>query len=177
MPAIDTEGESMLTRHVRLVLVALAFLVIACEPKDRRPGLWLSGEVVEEPVADWTFVNSVPEIFLETKTWYGIPHSVTVASVGIGDRLYVPSVYRERGVFPDERAWNRNVVRDPRVRLEIGDRIYERKAVLVEDAAEWQAVLEAFAAKSPFWAELAAQPEDTRPKLYFLRMEPREAAS
>jgi hypothetical protein len=60
------------------------------------------------------------------------------------------------------------------VRVEIGDRIYEREAVLVEDPAEWQAVFDAFAQKSPFWADLAAQPEDTRPKLYFLRMDPRE---
>jgi hypothetical protein len=85
----------------------------------------------------------------------------------------VPSVYRNRGNFPDERAWNRNVVRDPRVRLKIAGRIYERKAVLVEDPAEWQSVLDAFVRKSPFWKDLAAKPEAERPKLYFLRMDPR----
>ena len=160
-----------------LTLVCVALLATACDPKDRRPGTWLSGEVVTEPVTDWTFVNTVPEIFVETRTWYGIPHSVTVVGVGIGDRLYVPSVYRERGEFPSERHWNQNVVRDPRVRVEIDDRLYERKAVLVTDPAEWQAVFDAFAAKSPFWADMAKQPEDQRPKLYFLRMEPREEAS
>jgi hypothetical protein len=159
-----------------LTLVCVALLTTACDPKDRRPGTWLSGEVVTEPVSDWTFVNAVPEIFVETHTWYGIPHSVTVVGVGIGDRLYVPSVYRERGEFPTERRWNQNVVRDPRVRVEIDDRLYERKAVLVTDPAEWQAVFDAFAAKSPFWADMAKQPEDQRPKLYFLRMEPREEA-
>jgi hypothetical protein len=162
--------------QVRIALAALALLVLACEPKDRRPGLWLSGEVVQEPVPDWSFANAEREIFLETNTAYGIPHSVTVVCVGIGDRLYVPSVYRERGTFPDERLWHRNIVRDPRVRLKIGGRIYERKAVLVEDPAEWQAVLEALAAKSPSWAERVAQPEAQRPKLYFLRMDPRPQA-
>ena len=169
----------MATACPRLALGALVLLVplgLACQPKDRRPGLWLSGEVVEGPVTDWTFVNALPEIFVETKTWYGVPHSVTVVAAGIGDRLYVPSVYRGRGEFPSERTWNRNVVRDPRVRVGIDGRIYERRAVLVEDPAEWQAVLEAFAAKSPFWAEMAAQPEATRPKLYFLRMDPRDEA-
>jgi hypothetical protein len=165
----------MTHRHVRLTLVALVLVALACEPKDRRPGTWLSGEVVREPVADWSFANAVPEIFLETRTWYGIPHSVTVVCVGIGHRLYVPSVYRDRSEFPDERAWNRNVVRDPRVRLRIGEKLYERKAVLVQDPTERQEVLEAFAAKSPFWRDLAAQPEAQRPKLYFLRMEPRDA--
>ena len=166
----------MATSSFRLTLVCVALAGLACDPQDRRPGLWLTGEVVEEPVTDWTFVNTVPEIFVETSTWYRIPHSVTVVGVGIGDRLYVPSVYRERGEFPDERYWNQNVVADPRVRLEISERIYERKAVLVEDPAEWQAVFDAFAAKSPFWADMAAQPEDTRPKLYFLRMDPRDEA-
>jgi hypothetical protein len=153
-------------------LVLCALLCSACDPKDRRPGLWLSGELVTEPVADWSFTDAVPEIFLETRTWWGIAHSVTVVCVAVGDRLYVPSVYRERGEFPDERLWNRNVVRDPRVRLEIGGRIYERKAVLVEDPAEWQAVLDAFARKSPFWKDLAGRPEAERPRLYFLRMDP-----
>ena len=63
------------------------------------------------------------------------------------------------------------------MRLKIGDRIYERKAVLVEDSAEWQTVLDAFVQKSPFWRDLAAQPEAERPKLYFLRMDPPEEAS
>ena len=162
--------------RIRPALLSLALLLAACEPHDRRPGLWLSGDVVKEPVSDWSFTDAVPEIFLETRTWYGIPHSVTVVCVGVGDKLYVPSVYRERGDFPDERLWNRNVVRDPRVRLKIGEKIYERQAALVEDAAEWQAVLDAFAKKSPFWKDLAAQPEAERPKLYFLRMDPREEA-
>jgi hypothetical protein len=127
-----------------------------------------------EPVSDFSFVEGVPEIFLETRTWYGVPHSVTVVCVAVGGRLYVPSVYRERGEFPDERFWHRNVARDPRVRLEIAGRIYEREAVLVRDPAEWSAVLDAFARSSPFWKRLAEQPEAERPKLYFLRMDPRE---
>lgn len=159
-----------------LPLLLVAALCVACEPVDRRPGLWLSGDVVAEPVSDWSFTDAVFEILLETRTWYGIPHSVTVVCVAIGDRLYVPSVYRERGEFPDERLWNRNVVRDPRVRLKIDGRIYERKAVRVEDPAEWRAVLDAFARKSPFWEQLAEQPESERPKLYFLRMDPRDEA-
>jgi hypothetical protein len=165
-----------MANRVRSALVLVALLCAACEPQDRRPGMWLSGEVVKEPVSDWSFTDALREIFLETRTWYGIPHSVTVVCVGLGDRLYVPSVYRERGEFPDERRWNQNVVRDPRVRLKIGEQIFERNAVLVEDPAEWQEVLDAFSRKSPFWKELAAQPEAQRPKLYFLRMDPREEA-
>ena len=96
----------MATR-IRPALFLLALLLLACEPKDRRPGLWLSGEVVKEPVLDWSFTDTVPEIFLETRTAYGIPHSVTVVCVGVGDKLYVPSVYRERGDFPMSAAGTR----------------------------------------------------------------------
>ncbi len=66
------------------ILALVAAFLAACAPQDRRPGLWLAGEVVREPVTDWSFTDAVPEIFLETRTWYGIPHSVTVVCVGIG---------------------------------------------------------------------------------------------
>ena len=48
------------------------------------PGLWLTGEVVSEPVSDWDWVLDVAHpvrgntIMLETRTWYGIPYSVTI---------------------------------------------------------------------------------------------------
>ncbi len=164
--------------QLRLSLLFFSlFLLAACDPKDRRPGLWLSGELAAEPVTDWSFADEVPEIFVETRTWYRIPHSVTTVCVAHNGTLYVPSVYFEGGEFPDARFWNRNVVRDPRVRLKIGERIFERQAVLVEDSAEWNDVLAAFGRKMPFWSELAAKPESERPKIIFLRMDPREDAA
>ena len=60
-----------------------------------RPGLWLTGEVVREVITDWDFVNHLddPErrdtVMLETRTWYGIPHSVTIGIVGRGGKLYI----------------------------------------------------------------------------------------
>jgi hypothetical protein len=150
--------------------------LVACEPKDRRPGLWLSGEVVAEAPADWAFTAEHPEIFVETRTWYGVPHSVTTVCASYEGRLYVPSLYREGGEFPDARFWNRNVARDPRVRLGIGGRLHERRAVLVTDPAERAGALAAFAAKYPFWQQLLAQPEAERPTIILLRMDPPEAA-
>jgi hypothetical protein len=159
------------------VWAGLAILtLVACQPKDRRPGLWLSGDVETAPVSDWSFVGEHREIFVETRTWYGIPHSVTTVVVAHNGTLYVPSVYFEGGEFPEARFWNRNVARDPRVRLKIGERIFERRAVLVEDEAEWKGVFAAFAQKMPFWSELAAKPETERPTIIFLRMDPREGA-
>ena len=146
----------------------------ACAPQDRRPGTWLSGERVEGPIEDWAFAAEHREILVETRTWYGIPHSVTTTFVALDGTLYVPSVYYGGGQFPDERFWNRNVVRDPRVRLKIGDRLFERRAALVTDAAERQAVFEAFARKLSFWKDLLEKPASERPTLIFLRMDPPE---
>lgn len=162
---------------LRALAIGFALLpLLACEPKDRRPGLWLSGEVETAPQTDWSFVDAHREIFVETRTWYGIPHSVTTVVVAHNGTLYVPSVYLEGGDYPDARFWNRNVARDPRVRLKIGDRIFERQAVLVEDPVEWNEVLAAFARKMPFWKKLADTPESERPKIVFLRMDPRTGA-
>ena len=46
-------------------------------------------------VTNWDFVNNLdnPErrdtVMLETRRWYGIPHSVTIGIVGRGDKLYI----------------------------------------------------------------------------------------
>jgi hypothetical protein len=38
--------------QLRLSLLFVSvFLLAACEPKDRRPGLWLSGELAADPPA------------------------------------------------------------------------------------------------------------------------------
>jgi hypothetical protein len=167
-------AEYPTVRALRTAVATLALLAAAgCEPQDRRPGLWLSGEVASEPVADWAWSDAHSEIFLETRTWYGVPHSVTVVCAADGARLYVPSLYRDGGGWPDAKYWNRNVARDPNVRLGIGDRLYERKAVLVTDEAERDRALAAFARKYPFWAELAAKPHAERLPFAIVRMDPR----
>jgi len=110
-----------------------------------RPGLWLTGEVVTTPVTNWDWVNKIHDpvrkntIMIETRTWYGIPHSVTTGIVGRGDKLYVhghQDEARMAKVFPYDKAWTANVARDPRVRMKIGGKLYEMTLVLIADRAE-----------------------------------------
>ena len=114
------------------------------------PGLWLSGEVVKEPIDNWDWVLDVshPErgntIMLETQTWYGIPYSVTILPTPRGDKMYIGGSARDARlarVFPDYKQWWANVENDPRVRLKIDGKIYEMTAALVHDHVEFAEVL------------------------------------
>jgi hypothetical protein len=114
------------------------------------PGLWLSGEVVREPVTDWSWVSDVSHpqrgntIMLETRTWYGIPYSVTILPTPRGDKLYIGGSARDARLereFPNYKQWWANVERDPRVRLKIDGEIYEMTAALVSDPAELAEIL------------------------------------
>jgi hypothetical protein len=154
-----------------LAALLLVFASGCLDPKDRRPGLRLDGDVVEETISDWSFSDAFPEIYLETKTWYGVPHSVTTVCAGIDEKLYVPSLYYEGGEWPD-KYWNANADSDPRVRLEIGGKIYPREAVVVTDPDEFEAALAALAVKYPFWQDLLSKPESERPDMAIIRMDP-----
>ena len=131
--------------------------------RSARPGLWLKGEVVREEVTNWDWVNQFSDAFaengteLETRTWYGIPHSVTVLLVPRGEELYLMSsaqTFRLDREFPYGKAWWRNVERDPRVRLKIGGKIYEMTVALVRDRAE---VARLRGGRNPIVKEMDAQ--------------------
>jgi hypothetical protein len=160
--------------QVGLAALLVVFAFGCMDPKDRRPGLSLSGEVVNDPINDWSFADEIQQIYLETQTWYLIPHSVTTVCAGLGEKLYVPSIYYGGGQWPD-KYWNSNVSSDPQVRLEMDGKIYEREAVVVEDPAEFQTALQALAAKYPFWQEVLAKPESERPDMSLVRMDPRSS--
>ncbi|MDE3109970.1 MAG: hypothetical protein KGL02_08520 [Acidobacteriota bacterium] len=109
-----------------------------------RPGLWLKGPVVNTPVIDWSFVNeqkhpgqSLNTILVETRTPYFIPHSVRVMPQVVDGRLYIRSHQsRMDRKFPDDKSWTANAIRDPRVRLKIGGKLYRATLVLVADRAQ-----------------------------------------
>ena len=107
--------------------------------------MWLNGEVVREAVTNWDWANDVSDpirknsIMLETRTWYGIPHSVTISPTARGDKRYIGGSeqdFRLQKEFPDSKAWWANIVRDPRVRMKIDGKIYEMTVSLIADRAE-----------------------------------------
>lgn len=153
------------------VVALLVLRVIGLDPHERRPGLWLAGERVTTPVTDWSFTDQYPTIYLETRTRYLLPHSVTITCVAHAGQLYLTSVFREGSPFPQGKRWTADVMRDPHVRLKIGGRVYDRTLALVTDPVERAAVLESKSKKYP------GQRVPTSSSVYLFRVLPGSPAA
>jgi len=145
-----------LATGLALLVVAAVTLgtlrTIGYEPKDQSPGLWVTGQLVTEPISDWSFTDQFKEIFVQTNTWYWIPHSVNTYCTIYNGNLFLFSAYYQGGTFPEGRLWNRNVLRDPHVRLKIGDRLFDRTVRPVTGLADKEPVLQSFIEKYPEWS-------------------------
>ena len=140
----------MLLKIAGGILVCLALLLVVLRitglnPQGGIPGLWLTGDLVTTPVTDWSFTDKVATIKLQTQGRFLLPHSITINCLAYNSQLYVTSVYSAG----PPRSWNENVMRDPHVRIKIGDKLYDRRLVLVNDPAEMDGVLQVRAKKYP----------------------------
>lgn len=122
-------------------LLSVALLLGACDPSDRRPGLWLTGEVADGMPSDWSFSDDYGEIALEVATPYLVPHSVTIWCAQVDGILYVAAA------SPEDKNWPGWVADDPDVRLKIGDTVYAATLAELEDAGEIEAVRSAYSGK------------------------------
>ncbi|MCZ6617065.1 MAG: hypothetical protein O7E57_02950 [Gammaproteobacteria bacterium] len=113
-----------------LITLYIAAIFVPFEPDERRPGTRLGGDLAHVQDTDWSFLQGRNQIFVETRTWYLIPHSVTTTSWVADGAFYVPCG------SCDSKRWPKNVERDPRVRLKINESIYERRAIRITDPEE-----------------------------------------
>ena len=139
---------------VCLILILIVLRITGFGPHARTPGLWLKGNVVTTAVTDWSFTDKIPVVQLQTETSYMLPHSVNINCLNYNGQLYLVSVYPAGTAH----TWNDNVIRDPHVRLKIGDDIYDRTVSLVTDPAEQEGVLQARHNKYP---QLKVPPNST----------------
>ena len=131
-----------MTAAMRWVAVlAAAVVVLGCQPEDETPGLWLRGEAAVEPVDDWRFTNEIEEIFVETRPWYGIPHSTTIWCVELDGELYVGSYGYEK------KTWEKNIARDATAKLAISGKLYEVSLVPVTEPGRVEALDAAYGQK------------------------------
>lgn len=165
---MQRSGTAVVVVLALVIAVLVTLSIVGLAPRDRRAGLWLPGELVTTPVDDWSFTDAFPEIHLQTRTRYLIPHSVTVQCAQVEGRLYIASFH----MGGPRRRWNQNVQRDPRVRLGIGNRLYDRTAIPLTDPTDIDTVFRAYAAKYPNWQRVSEQPLEQRPTIYYWRIAP-----
>ena len=160
---------------VCLVLVLVALRITGFNPigntpgPGNYPGLWLSGTVVNIPVTDWSFASQYKTDKVQTRTWYGIPHSVTTGFIVHNGQLYLTSMFAKGVPFPEGKSWVKNVMRDPHVRLKLGDNLYDCVLSHVTDPDERAAVLGPRAKQSP---QLLASNSTNGPALHLFHVAP-----
>jgi len=147
--------------------LVLALLAAACGPVGPLAGGPLTGTVHEGAVSDWSFTETIRDAELETNP--SDPYSVHVWCAQQGGALYVPTSMIRGEEHPGERQWVRNVTMDPKVRVKLGDEIYERRAVKVTEPAELEA------AKAAFVKKYALDGNDLDPgrDVWIFRLDPR----
>ena len=132
---------------VCLVLALLVLRITGFNPigdtpgPGNYPGLWLTGSVVTTPVTDWSFASQYKTDKLQTRTWYLIPHSVTTGHIVHNGQLYITSFFPAGVPFPQGKSWVKNVMRDPHIRLKLGNNLYDCVLSHVTDPDEKAAVL------------------------------------
>jgi hypothetical protein len=147
-------------------LIALVFLFGCGGPVGPIPGGALSGNLKPAP-ADWSFIENVEQVQLETNPVE--PHSVNTWIGTSGGALYLPTSMIRGPKLPTERAWVRNVEADERVRLRVGDDVYELRAERVVDDTEAASARAALVNKYA----LGADDMDPEREIWIFRLSPR----
>jgi hypothetical protein len=119
----------------------LAVLIAAtgCGPIGPIAGGRLVGSPVSGPPPAGATVRSIETVQLETRP--ESPHSVNTWWGEQEGQLYIATSLILGDDVPTEREWVRNVVGDPRVRLRVEDKLYDLRAIRVENAGEREAAL------------------------------------
>jgi hypothetical protein len=130
----------------------------------------LTGTLVTDPVADWSFANAYPWAEVEARP--DRPVSVTMRFYVAGGQLYLDLAKRRFA------RWRDLVREDPRVRVRFGDRVYELLAVAVSDRGEIGEILPVYYAKDGGTVPEGCAPPYTGPgceipDVAFVRLEPR----
>ena len=106
--------------------LALLVIVVGCGgPVLVFPGGALSGDVVSEPIDDWSFVS---DSFVDVEFRPDDPYSVELNYIVRDGKLYLDPA--------EGRIWFEYLKADPRLRVRFGDKVYPVVAVLVGQPGE-----------------------------------------
>jgi hypothetical protein len=111
--------------HRLFLLLAVASTFACTSPFLGMPGGELRGEVVTQPVTDWSFVD---DLFVILETRPSDPYSVQLNYIVREGQLYIDPA--------EGRTWFEYIRADPRVRVRFDGKIYPVTAVLVGEPGE-----------------------------------------
>lgn len=153
---------------VAIALVSTVALRVAARfsggPLGVVPGGRLDGPLAVDQDPDWSFTGNVRTIAVEVSP--DDPLSVTTWVFTLDGALYVAADF-----FNPVKRWPHRALADPRVRLRIDGRIYERNAVRVHDPALIERLRRAIADKY----DIADGGLASKVDVWFFRMDPRPA--
>src|SRR5262245_42254379 len=118
-----------------LLLVLLVGLIVAARFAHGpiaiiAGGPFRSGEPVGGPEPDWSFVHDVKEVEFQLLE---PPRSRTTWILDHEGKAYIPSGYMTTWWGKLWKQWPHEVEKDPRIILRIGNSLYERQLVRVQD--------------------------------------------
>ena len=155
----------MTTRRQLWTLVVLIPVLLGTGPCGPISGGRIDGTVVTTVPGDWHFTDDLSTIQVETRP--ADPLSVTTWCFTDGPQLFVPS----HGAA--KKPWVQNVTKEPRVRLRIGEQIYEMQATRITDQAELGRLIPLLRAKYRM-ARWGMEDDPAKsPETWFFRMTPR----
>jgi hypothetical protein len=123
----STKSKSGIVRGGWRLFVGLGLLAcLACQqPQDEQTGFGLDGERASGPFRGWAFTDDIEEIAIETRPWYGIPHSATIWCVEVNGRLYLGSYGWAEDREEERKFWEKNVARNPSATLGIDGKLFD----------------------------------------------------
>jgi len=118
-----------------LSIVVVGGLVVAARFADGpiaiiAGGPFTSGELVTGPEPDWSFVREVGEVEFQLLE---PPRSRTTWILEHEGKAYIPCGYMTSWWGKLWKQWPLEAERDPRILLRIGDALYERRLVRVQE--------------------------------------------
>ncbi len=116
----------MANRRLLIILAGISLTGVGCgRPVLVFPGGRLSGEVVTEPVSDWSFAT---DMFVDIEVRPEDPYSVELNYFVRDGQLYLDPA--------EGRTWFDYMRADDRMRIRFGSKIYPVRAVLVGGPGE-----------------------------------------
>lgn len=128
---------------VAVLVLAIAGLAVAARFSDGpiaifAGGPFESGTVASGPEPDWSFVRDVREVEFQLLE---PPRSRITWILDHEGKAYIPCGYMTTWWGKLWKQWPHEAAEDPRILLRIGDRIYERELVRIQEGPELEPLL------------------------------------